>query len=194
MRKIDLNDKNRAAAMNVCPLLHGAAALMLFLSLAGCATTWEALKGQESETRPGRSDRTEALLAQGNYEAAFKENQKIVAEGKGPRDIALFNMGRISAHPSNPKKDYPRALRSFRTMVKLHPQSPLAEQARLWIQVLEEHQEVTEEKQKLAEERRAVSRDRETLSQERNKLKYTAERSRQLDIEIEKRRRQTLSK
>ncbi|HEU4342249.1 MAG TPA: hypothetical protein VFU31_11815 [Candidatus Binatia bacterium] len=192
MRNVDLNDKK--AVMPIYPLLLSAGALMLFFSLAGCATIWEGLNGQENETRPAQSDRTEALLAQGNYEAAFKENQKIVAEGKGPRDVALFNMGRISAHSSNPRKDYARALRSFKKMVKLHPQSPLAEQARLWIQVLEEHQEVTEEKQKLAEEKRALGREREVVSQERDKLKYTAERSRQLDIEIEKRRRQTLSK
>lgn len=194
MRKIDLNEKNPPAPANVRPLLRGVAAWMLVLSLAGCTTNWESLTRQESETRQGPSDRTEALLAQGNYEAAFKENQKIVAEGKGPRDVALFNMGRISAHSSNPKKDYSRALRSFKTMVKVYPQSPLAEQARLWIQVLEEHQEVTEEKQKLAEERRALSREREVLSHERDKLRYTAERTRQLDMEIERRRRQSLSK
>ena len=132
----------------------------------------------------------------------------MLADEEGGHDVALFNMGVISAYSLNPKKDYPRALTSFKTLVNQHPQSPLTKQAEVWIQVLEEHQKIANEKQKLAEERQklveekrsltrekeAFSRDREALSQEREKLKYTVEKSRQLDMEIEKRRRQAQSR
>jgi tetratricopeptide (TPR) repeat protein len=184
-----------------------AAILGAAFSLAGCATMRESLKGLEDETKPDEFARAKAFLTEGNYEAAFKENQRILAEGNGAPDVALFNMGLIWAS-LNPKKDYPRALTSFKTLVNQHPHSAFAEQSKIWIQVLEEHQKLANEKQKLiderqklvddrqklVEEKRTSTREREALSQEREKLKYTLEKSRQLDMQIEKRRRQTQSR
>jgi tetratricopeptide (TPR) repeat protein len=170
------------------------------LSLAGCAAMEESFKGLDGEKKPDEFGRAKALLAEGNYEAAFKENQKLLTEGRAAPDVALFNMGLISASLS-PRKDYPRALTSFQTLVNQHPHSAFAEQAKVWIQVLEEHQKLVhekqrlmEERQKLVEEKRASTREREALSQDREKLKYTVEKSRQLDMQIEKRRRQTQSR
>ena len=127
------------------------------------------------------------MISQGQYEAAYIENQKILQERRGAPDVALFNMGMISAHSGNPKKNYPRALLSFRALVKDYPQSPMVEPAKTWIQVLEEYQ-------KMADERRTTTRERESLVQEKEKLKYTIEKSRQVDVEIEKRRREALRK
>jgi TolA-binding protein len=135
-----------------------------------------------------------SLFNDGHYEAAFKENQRLLAEKKAPPDVALFNMGLTSAYSSNPKKDYPRALNSFKTLAQQYPSSALTEQAKIWIQAIEEHQRMLDERQKLIEEKRILTREREILSQEREKLKYIAEKSRQVDLEIEKRRRQTLRK
>jgi hypothetical protein len=96
-----------------------------------------------------------ALFSHGQYEAAYNENQKILQEGRGAPDMALFNMGMISAHSANPKKNYPRALSSFRTLLAEYPQSPMVEPAKTWIQVLEEYQKLTEEKRALIKEREA---------------------------------------
>ncbi len=63
----------------------------------------------------------------------------------------------------------------------------MVEPAKTWITVLEEHQ-------KIADEKRSLTKEREALVQEKDKLKYTIEKSRQVDIEIEKRRRGTLQK
>lgn len=139
------------------------------------------------ERRTAPFDHSQALFSQGQYDAAFNENQRILQEGRGASDVALFNMGMISAHSANPKRNYARALSSFRRLVKEYPQSDMAEPAKTWIQVLEEHQ-------KLAEEKRALVKERESLMQEKEKLKYTIEKSRQVDVEIEKRRRETLRK
>jgi hypothetical protein len=124
----------------------------------------------------------------------MKENQRLLAEKEAPADTALYNIGLISAHPSNPKKDYPRALHSFATLIRLYPSSALAEPSTLWIAALEEHQRISEERQKLGEEKRMLARERESLSQERERLKFIAEKTRQIDLEIEKRRRETLRK
>jgi outer membrane protein assembly factor BamD (BamD/ComL family) len=135
----------------------------------------------------GPFEQSNALFYRGQYEAAYNENQKILQEGRGAPDVALFNMGMISAHSANPKKNYPRALSSFRTLIAEYPQSPLIEPAKTWIQVLEEYQ-------KLADEKRVLMREREAFVHEKDKLKYTVEKSQQVDVDIEKRRRDALRK
>jgi hypothetical protein len=154
-----------------------------------------------SEGRNEHFERSESFFAQERYEEAFKENQKVISEGRKEVDGALFNMGVILAYSHNPKKDYAKALSYFGQVVSDYPRSPKAEPARAWIEVLEEHQKILEEKQKLREEKRtvakekeALAREKELLSQEKEKLKQMAEKSRQVDIEIEKRRRQARSK
>ncbi len=163
-----------------------AAALILCSLIAGCANTDHQPQGVDSPSGN--------LVISSNFDQALKENQRALAEGKGPPDVALFNIGVVSAHSANPKKDYPRALLAFRTLVKDHPSSPRAEQAKIWIQALEQIQKNAEEIQKLVEEKRAVARERDLVIQERNKLNYATEKSRQLDAEIEKRRRQSLNR
>jgi hypothetical protein len=199
--------QNSARRISAIPVLHPhlCAAAALALLLSGCTTISDPVKGLGGPTQTARTtdpfEHSKALVAAGKYDEAYKENQRILSEGRGPRDVALFNMGLISAYSSNPRKNYSRALVSFRSLVAEHPGSSLAEHAKMWIQVLEEHQKLIEErqrilddKQKLLEERRALIRERETLSQEKEKIKYTVEKTRQVDIEIEKRRRQALTK
>ncbi|HWO42769.1 MAG TPA: hypothetical protein VNO43_13295 [Candidatus Eisenbacteria bacterium] len=174
------------------------ATLLLCFSSA-CTSTFEPGRTVESKPPPDSFARAKTLAVEGNFEAAYLENQKILSERKGAPDLALFNMGMLSATSLNPRRNHARALASFRKLVDEHPESPYAEQAKAWIQVLEEHQKVVDEKQKIAEEKqrlieekRALIREREVLTQEKERLKYTAERSRQIDIEVEKRRREAL--
>jgi hypothetical protein len=183
-----------ASASKISGCFLAAATLGAVLSFAGCANIQENSNNAGSEKKPDPFERANALFTGGNYEAAFKENQRILAEGTSAPDVALFHMGLISAYSLNPKKDYPKALSSFKALVSQHPESPLTEQAKVWIQVLDEHQKIAGERQKLLDEKRNLTREREALSQEREKLKYTVEKSRQLDIDIEKRRRKTQSR
>ena len=169
------------------------ASLLLTALLAGCSTTepfW-----QSTGTPPS------ALITPNNFDQALRESQKALVENKGQQDIALYNIGVISAHTANPKKDYSRALVSFKTLLKDHPNSPRAEPAKIWIHAIEQNQRASEESHKLAEEKRALARERDQLTrerdqlaQERNKLNYAVEKSRQLDAEIEKRRKQSLKR
>jgi len=160
-----------------------------FIILSGCASVLDGPEPPvpEMNKRTTPFEQSATMISQGQYEAAYIENQKILQERRGAPDVALFNMGMISAHSGNPKKNYPRALLSFRALVKDYPQSPMVEPAKTWIQVLEEYQ-------KMADERRTTTRERESLVQEKEKLKYTIEKSRQVDVEIEKRRREALRK
>lgn len=194
MKKTDPYRQCRARRWTSLQLLQWAALMAVMYSFTGCATVKIEPAAPENNTRPEPFAHANTLFNEGNYEAALKENQRLLGDRKAAPDVALFNIGLIFASSSNPKKDYPGALNSFKTLNVQYPQSPLREQARIWIQAIEERQRAVDERQKLLEERRILTREREALSQEREKLKYIAEKSRQVDVEIEKRRRQSLSK
>jgi len=109
--------------------------------------------------------RGQKLLAQGDYEGALKENQKVLSMSthRPPEDEALFNMGLIYAHLGNPGKDVGKSVDFFNKLIKDYPKSPLAEQAKIWVEMLKEN---------------------EALSLVIQKLK-------QVDIEVEEKKRET---
>jgi outer membrane protein assembly factor BamD (BamD/ComL family) len=82
---------------------------------------------------------SQKLLAKGDYEGALEENQKVLSKyaNTSPGDEALFNMGLIYAHYGNPKKDYKKSISFFQKIVEGFPKSPLTEQAKIWIEVLQ---------------------------------------------------------
>lgn len=111
------------------------------------------------------------LLAQGDYEGSLRENQRALslAGGRPPADEAIFKLGLIYAHPGNPRKDYRRAVGYFRNLARDFPRSPLAEQAKIWIGVLETS---------------------ERLAQANEKLTEMLERLKKVDMEIEQKSRE----
>ena len=99
------------------------------------------------------------LFIQGDYEGSLKEYKKVLSlsANSPPGDTALFNMGLIYAHPKNPRRDLAMSLSVFQRLIKDYPQSPRAEQARIWV----------------------------GLFQENEALKQLMEKSKQVDIDIE---------
>jgi len=167
-------------------VLCSTAALSACIIVSGC-TTGEF--GGSSDTTRGPIVRMPI-----NFETALKQNQAALAGSAGGHDLALYNIGVILAHPSNPRRDQAKAVHSFKTLVAEYPRSTYTEQAITWIEVLDQQKKVADEKQKLAEEKRAINREKEMLQQERQRLNYANEKSQQLDMEIEKRRRQSLGR
>lgn len=108
--------------------------------------------------------RGQRLLAQGDFEGAVGEHQRALglAHHKPPEDEILFHLGLIYAHPNNPKKDYAKSLDFFKRLIKDHPKSPLSEQAKTWVGILQENE----------------------------KLSEVIQKSKQVDIEIEERKRE----
>jgi TolA-binding protein len=111
------------------------------------------------------------LLEQRDYDGSIRENHKVLslAGQNPPADEALFNLGLIYAHPGNPKKDYGKSIGFFRKLIRDYPQNPLAVQARVWTGVLLEN---------------------EKMSQTIQKLNQVIEESKQVDIEIEEKKRE----
>jgi TolA-binding protein len=79
------------------------------------------------------------LIRRGNFEGAMKKSQEILARSPKtpPGDEALMDMGLISAHYANPNKDYKKALSYFMRVEREFPRSPLAEEAKIWVSVLQ---------------------------------------------------------
>jgi len=143
---------------------------MSFISLAGCAT----LKEMEAERETREYLITaQKLLDQGDYEGSLKENQKVLSvyDNVPPGDEALFNTGLIYAHYEYPKRDYQKSLDHFKRLVKVFPQSPFAGQAKIWIGLLQEN---------------------ERLKREIEELNKTIKKSKQVDIEIDEKKREIL--
>jgi tetratricopeptide (TPR) repeat protein len=78
------------------------------------------------------------LPARGDFMKAIEENRKaLLMKGKSPLgDEALFNLGLLYAHHDNPEKDFNKSAGFFRTLVEEYPQSPLVEQAHIWVGIL----------------------------------------------------------
>ncbi len=91
------------------------------------------------------------LLAQGNIEAAIGENQKILSSSdpRSPKAEALFNLGLLYAHVDNPQRNVERSIEFFHRLIRTYPKSPWVEQAKTWIGVLQETEELTRLIQKL---------------------------------------------
>lgn len=96
------------------------------------------------ESKEGREHllRSQKFLAQGNFEGAIGENQKVLAlsDPKSQKDEALFNLGLIYAHFGNPQRDPKKSLECFKNLIKLYPKSTWVEQAKIWIGMLEENE------------------------------------------------------
>jgi tetratricopeptide (TPR) repeat protein len=165
--------------------IHLHIACIIFLSLFGCVH-FEKIK-TEIEEREARQYllNNHKLIAQGDYEGALNENQKVLSLSAGTHlvDGALFNMGLIYVHPGNPKKDYGKSLGFFKKLIKDYPQSPLVEQAKAWIGVLEENAKLNQATEKL-------NQTTEKLNQTIEKLNQTIEKSKQIDLEIEEKKRE----
>jgi len=108
--------------------------------------------------------RARIFIEQGNFEAALEENQKILSiPGKNAsKDRALFHIGMIYAASRNPKRDLGKSLSYFLRLVKEYPQSPFTDEAKTWIDLL----------------------------QENHKLNRMIEKSKEVDIAIEEKKRE----
>ncbi len=108
-------------------------------------------RGEEYGDAREHMSRSQRFLAQGNYEGAISENKKILSlsDSRSPKDEALFNLGLIYAHFGNPQQDLDRSIEFFKTLIKNYPKSSLAEQAKIWMEILQENEGLNHLLQKL---------------------------------------------
>lgn len=107
--------------------------------LAEGARVWIGALGNEAGEGRVHLQRMQSFIRKGDFEGALKENQRVLAlyPRSSPGDAALFSMGLIYVHFANPKMDYKKGLNSFVRLKKEFPNSPFAEEAKVWTGVLE---------------------------------------------------------
>lgn len=78
-------------------------------------------------------------IDRGDFDGAARMYQDALARSDTDRRTSelLFELGLISAHNGNPKKDYRKALGYFTRLVREYPRSGLVEEAKIWIDVLD---------------------------------------------------------
>lgn len=113
----------------------------------------------------------QSLISTGQFKKAEKKSLQILqhANGMQPADSALYNLGLIHAHYANPEKDYKKATMYFKRLVQDFPQSPLVEEAKTWIgllDVIEKMHNSVEKMRDVMEEMRQVDIDIEEKKME----------------------------
>lgn len=127
----------------------------------------------------------QSLLARRDFEGSLKEHQKALSlSGRNPPgDEALFQIGLIYAHPENSKKDYEKSLDQFKRLIKDYPQSPRIDEARIWAGILQENQKLKHANDRLGQANEKLNQTIENLNQ-------LIQKSKQVDIEIEEKKRE----
>ena len=175
-------------------------ALLVFFS--GCSAIDDLRRQREVREALASGDQ---LLASGDFAGSLKAFESVaeIARDQAPADAAWYKMGLIYLHPRNPKQDRHQAIGSFSRVVGRFPESSWAEQAKIWVGVLNEAEESTRDlarskeaieasRQESEHNRQALEKSRQEIEKSRleiERAKQIIEKSRQVDIEIEEKRR-----
>lgn len=170
--------------------LYFCTAVLIFLFLSGCDALLHDIRKQK-ETRDSLV-RSKRYLVWGNYEAAVKENEKVLSLSahNPPSDEALFNLGIIYAHYGSPQSNYGKSIYFFKKLLKDYPKSSLLGEATIWAKLLEENQRINKELEKLTRIIEKSKSENQRLNNEIKGLKQMITESKQVDIEVEQKKRE----
>jgi TolA-binding protein len=104
--------------------------------------------------------RGKALMGRGDFEGALKEHRQVlIMSPKSPlADKALYNMGLIHIHYENPEKDYRKSMALFKRLVREFPSSPLVEEARIWIGMIDVFEKSKQVDIEIEEKKREITK------------------------------------
>ena len=155
--------------------------LHMVLVLAGCAS------GPSSSDKARASFPPQQVMEDGNYVRFLAENHQLLERCQGGTgcEVALFNLGFVHAYPPSPYHDPSKALQYFDDLVKKYPQTSWAFAGRAWRALLTANLASEEKRRRLQTDLRSKDATIRTL---RTQLG----RSREIDMEIDKKERELL--
>ena len=155
--------------------------LMVSLLLTGCASLSTSLLQSQAAFPPQK------VIETGDYRGFLVENQRnlSICGGWITCDVTLFNLGFVYAYPRSPYRDPQKARQYLRELHRRFPQSPWASQGQVLLVFLNE-------RLGLEEAQRQLRTDLRTRDAAIRKLQGQLDRSREIDIEIEKKERELL--
>jgi len=153
---------------------HYCIAGLIAVSFAGCAGLKQANKHWSAGQHMGAA---RTLFDQGDYDGSLKETQKVMSlsDNSPPADEAVFYAGLIYCHYGYPKRDFQKSLDLFKRLLRSFPQSRYAGQARVLTGMLVERQNLLHENERAKREIEALNR--------------TIKKSKQVDIDIDERKK-----
>ena len=163
------------------PFVNCARGILLLL-LAGCARTRPPVSPPASLMFP-----PQRVMENGNYAEFFAENERKLQTCGAEQgcDVVLFNLGFAYAYPQSPYRDLTKALQHFGELRTRYPQSSLAVQGQAWMALIGEYLALEESQRKLQADLRSREAAIRTLRERLN-------RSRDIDIEMQKKERELL--
>lgn len=143
----------------------------------------------------------QSAIQSGEYREFLEENQKLLLQCQlsNSCESPLFNIGVVHGYSKSPFYDRAKALHYFDQLVREHPDSPLAYEARVWIDLLE--QVSASEKKRLRLQGLIKSKKAAIKSKEQDlrakdatieDLREQIKRSRDIDLEIGEKEREIL--
>jgi hypothetical protein len=129
----------------------------------------------------------QAVMERGDYKKFYADNLQTLEQCNGEAGCAmtLFNLGFVHAYPQSPYYDSSKALRYFDQLSKQYPQTPWAYQGRAWVALINKTLA-------LEETRRRLQADLRTREATIRSLQERLNRSRDIDVEINKKERELL--
>jgi hypothetical protein len=154
---------------------------MVGLFLTGCASSPASLFRSQPAFPPQK------VIQNGDYKGFLAENQRNLSACGGwtECDVTLFNLGFVYAYPQSPYRDPQKARQYLHELHSRFPQSPWTSQGQVLLAFMNEQLSLEEAQRRL----RADLRTRDAAIQ---KLRGQLNRSREIDIEIEKKERELL--
>jgi hypothetical protein len=148
--------------------------------LAGCTSP-------ASLIWPPSSFPPQKVIESGDYKGFLAENQRVLGQCRGRLecDITLFNLGFVYAYPSSPYRDPQKARQYLDELQRRYPYSPWTSQGRVLLAFIDGQVSSDEAQRRL----RAELRSRDAMIR---KLREQLDRSREIDIEMEKKERELL--
>lgn len=147
-------------------------------------------------------------MTSGDYAGFLAENLKALKAGGGEQgpDVSLFNIGFVYAYTKSPYYNASKALKTFDQLIREHPDSHWAYQARAWSDMIrkafvaeEKHRQLkgkvkSKEAAISSKEAEINSKEAEISSKEAeiNDLQKKMNRSREIDVEMDRMERELL--
>lgn len=155
--------------------------VVMSLCLAGCASSPVSLIGPQTSFPPRK------VIENGDYRSFLADNQRTLAQCRGGTgcDVTLFNLGFVYAYPSSPYRDPQKARQYLDELHRKYPHSPWTSQGQVLLAFMNDQVSSEEAQRRL----RAELRARDAIIR---KLREQLNRSRDIDIEMEKKERELL--
>lgn len=127
------------------------------------------------------------VMENGDYTTFLNDNRQVLAQCAGGTgcDEALFNLGVVHADPQSPYYNPAQAVQYFDQLTQQYPRTSWASAGRAWYALLHENRD-------LEEKRRRLQHDLRTREGTIRNLRGQIGRSRELDLQLDKKERELL--